>query len=154
MHVVKNVSWPFGTFCSQNCSRLQAALPGAPSIAITVDWHRSKRCIYFKVFFFLHQGPFCGVSDCGVHWLPQFCTLCDPPHGFQSQGGSLACILTCLHVVNVRVTSGATPAFSTNRGEHYISSYTTDSPSRHPSNKQWRTGNGGLGSSEIRTRKP
>ena len=44
--------------------------------------------------------------------LPLFWTLCDPPHGFQSQGGSLI----CLHVMNLRVTSGATPDFSTNMG--------------------------------------
>ena len=34
--------------------------------------------------------------------------------------------------------------FSTNRGVHCISMYTADSPSGHPSCKQWRAGNGGL----------
>ena len=48
------------------------------------------------------------------HWLPLFWTSCDPLHGFQSQDGSLTCSLTCLHVVNLRVMSGATPVFSTN----------------------------------------
>ena len=55
------------------------------------------------------------------HWLPLFWTLCDPSHGFQSQGGSLACMLTFLCMVKLRVTSCATPAFSTNRGVHCIS---------------------------------
>ena len=69
--------------------------------------------------------------------------LCDPPHGFQSQGGSLSCTLTCLCAVNPRVTSGATPAFSTNSGVHCISVYTAGPPSRHPSCKQQVAGNGG-----------
>ena len=46
--------------------------------------------------------------------------LCVPPHGFQIQCGSLACTLTCLHVVNLRFMCGITPAFSTNRGVHCI----------------------------------
>ena len=61
--------------------------------------------------------------------LPIFWTSCDPPHGFQSQGGSLACTFTCLHAVNLRVMFGATPAFSTNRGVHCISVYTAGPPS-------------------------
>ena len=72
-----------------------------------------------------------------------FWTLRDPPHGFQSQGGSLACTLTCLYAVNLRVTSGATAAFSTNRGVHCISMCTAGPPSGHPWCKQWRAGNGG-----------
>ena len=72
-----------------------------------------------KVKIFLNfVGP---GSILWCHWLPLFWTLCDPPHGFQSQGGSLICTLTCLHVMNLRVTSGATPAFSTNRGVHCVS---------------------------------
>ena len=74
------------------------------------------------------------------HWLPLFWTSCDPPHGFQSQGGSLTCTLTRLPAVNLRVMSGATPAFSTNRGVHCTSVYTAGMPSRHPSYKQWRAG--------------
>ena len=35
------------------------------------------------------------------------------PYGFQSQGGSFTCTLTYLPLVNLRVTSGATPTFST-----------------------------------------
>ena len=64
--------------------------------------------------------------------LPLFWTSCDPPHGFQSQGDSLTCILTCLHALNPRVTSGATPAFFTNRGVHCIGVYTAGLPSGHP----------------------
>ena len=37
-----------------------------------------------------------------ILWDPCF-RLCDPPHGFQSQSGSV----TCLHAVNLRVKSGA-----------------------------------------------
>ena len=44
--------------------------------------------------FSLDQGSFCGATDC------PYLRLCDPPHGFQSQGGSLTCILTCLHAVH------------------------------------------------------
>ena len=43
--------------------------------------------------FSLDQVSFCGATDC-----PYF-RLCDPPHGIQSQGGSLICPLTCLHDV-------------------------------------------------------
>ena len=87
----------------------------------------------------MDQGPFFGAID-----LPLFCTLCDPPHGFQSQGGSLACTLTCLCMVNLRVMSGTKPNFSTNRGVHCTSMNTVGSSSRHPSGKQWRVHNGGL----------
>ena len=54
------------------------------------------------------------------HWLPLFWTLCDPSHEFHSQGGSLTCTLTWLHAVNLRVQSGATPAFSTNRSVNCV----------------------------------
>ena len=53
-----------------------------------------------------------------------FWTLCDPPHGFQSQGGSLACTLTFIHMVNLMVMSGVASAFSTNRGVHCIACIT------------------------------
>ena len=62
------------------------------------------------------------------HWLPLFWTLCDPPHGFQSQGGSFTCTPTCLHVVNLRVMSGATPAFSTSRGLYTLYKYVCSRP--------------------------
>ena len=58
-----------------------------------------------------------------------FWTLCVLPHGFQSRSGSLACTLSCLRAVIPKVTSGATPAFSTNRGVHCISVYTAWQPS-------------------------
>ena len=48
---------------------------------------------------------------------------CVLPHGFQIQSGYLACTLSCLHAVILKVTSGVTPAFSTNRGVHCISMY-------------------------------
>ena len=67
------------------------------------------RAIVFLFFFKIFVGP---RSILWGHWLPLFWTSCDPPYGFQSQGSSLASTLTCLHVVNLRVTSGATPAFS------------------------------------------
>ena len=82
--------------------------------------------------------------------MPLFCTSCYPPRGFQSQGGSFACTLTCLCAVNLRVMSGATPAFSTKRGVHCIRVYTAGPPSRHPSCKQQMAGNGGC-SGEIRS---
>ena len=68
--------------------------------------------------------------------------LCDPPHGFQSQVGSLA-FPYCLHMVNLRITSGATAAFCTNMGVRCIQ-YTAGLPSRHPSCKQQRAGSRGL----------
>ena len=41
------------------------------------------------------------------HWLPLFRTSCDSPHGFQSQGGSLAGVLLRIlrHSSSGRVTS-------------------------------------------------
>ena len=78
------------------------------------------------------------------HWLPLFWTSCDPPHGFQSQGGSLTYTLTCLCVVNLRVMSGTIPASSTNRGVHCISMYTTAK-----GRQQWTLT---FGSSEIQSR--
>ena len=44
---------------------------------------------FFKIFLF-DQGSFCGATDC-----PYFGIFCDPPRGFQSQGSSLTCTLTC-----------------------------------------------------------
>ena len=69
-------------------------------IAVLADSKKKKNC-FTKVHF---VGPL-------IDW-----TLCDPPHGFQCQGGSLACTLSCLHMVNLKVTFGATPTFSTNMG--------------------------------------
>ena len=47
-----------------------------------------------NIKFSLDQHLFCGATDC-----PYF-RLCDLPHGFQSQGGSLTCSVTCLHAVH------------------------------------------------------
>ena len=58
------------------------------------------------------------------HWLLLFWTSCVLPHGFQIQSGYLACTLSCLCAVILKVTAGVTPAFSTNRGVHCISVYT------------------------------
>ena len=88
---------------------------------------------YFK--FFVGPRSILGATHCPLFW-----TLCDPHHGFQGQGGFLACTLTCLHAVNLRVTSGATSAFSTHRGVHCISMYTTGLPSRLPTCKQLEVG--------------
>ena len=49
-------------------------------------------------------------------------------------------LTTCLCVVNVRVMSSATPAFSTNMDVHCTTMYSTDLPSKHLSCKQWRWG--------------
>ena len=40
---------------------------------------------------------------------------------------ALSCIITCLQTMNLRVASGTTPAFSTNRGVHCVSVYTAGS---------------------------
>ena len=61
-----------------------------------------------------------------------FWTSCVLPHGFQIQSGYLACTLSCLHAVILKVTSGATPAFSTNRGVHCISVYMAWQPVTFP----------------------
>ena len=72
----------------------------------------SQKSFWFWIFFFLWS-----------HWLFLFWTSCVLPYGFQIQSGYLACTLPCLHAVILKVTSGATPTFSTNRGEHCISVY-------------------------------
>ena len=77
------------------------------------------------------------------------------PWGFSSQGGSLPFTLTCLCTVNLKVMSGATPTFSTNRDEHCISVYITDPPSRtipHASRGEQAMVDANLGSIEIRSR--
>ena len=61
-----------------------------------------------------------------------FWTSCVLPHGFQIQSGYLACTLSCLHAVILKVTSGVTPAFSTNRGVHCINMYTAWQPVMFP----------------------
>ena len=89
-------------------------------------------------YFLLDQCPFCGATDC-----PYFGLCVTLPVGFKAGVVlSPAHLLAC--TVNLRVMSGATPAFSTNRGVHFASVYMTDSPSRYPSCKERRVGNGGL----------
>ena len=76
----------------------------------------------FFFFFLIFVGP---RPSLWSHQLLLFWTSCVLPHGFQSQSrsGSLACTLYCLRAVIPKVTSGATPAFSTNRGVHCVSVY-------------------------------
>ena len=92
--------------------------------------------------------------------LPLFSTSCETrhvcqilkPHGFQSQGCSLTCAHTCLRTVNLRVTSGATSAYSTNRSVHcFLCVYgrlaSRTSLMQAPEGRQWWIAN--MGSSEI-----
>ena len=66
-------------------------------VKISPQYDPSHSTMTPTIKFSLDQGFFCGATDC-----PCF-RLCDPPHGFQSQSGSV----TCLHAVNLRVKSGA-----------------------------------------------
>ena len=75
------------------------------------------------ILFFFFKFLFGPRSILWSHWLLLFWTLCVLPHGLQIQSGYLACTLSCLHAVILKVTTGATPAFSTNRGVHCISMY-------------------------------
>ena len=84
--------------------------------------------IYFFYLNFL-SGP---RSILWSHWLLLFWTSCVLPHGFQIQSGYLACTLSCLHAVILKVTSGVTPAFSTNRSVHCISMYMAWRPVTFP----------------------
>ena len=77
-------------------------------------------CFFFVFFKFFLSGP---RSFLWSHWLLLFWTSYVLPHGFQIQSGYLACTLSCLHAVILKVMSGVTPAFSTNRGVHCISMY-------------------------------
>ena len=77
-----------------------------------------------QIFFFFKKFCFGPRSILWSHWLLLFWTSCVLPHGFQSQSGYLARTLSCLCAVILKVTTGATPAFSTNRGVHCISVYT------------------------------
>ena len=86
----------------------------------------------------MEKDPFSGATD-----SPSMDFVWPSPW-VQSQGGSLICPPTCLPAVNLRVTSSATPALSTNRGVHCTRVYTAGLLSGHPSCKQWRAGNGVL----------
>ena len=79
--------------------------------------HHVSPTFVFKIFS-LDQGPFLWR-----HWLLLFWTLCVLPHGFQIQSEYIACTLSCLCAVILKVTTGVTPVFSTNRGVHCISVY-------------------------------
>ena len=65
-------------------------------------------------YYFLKTYCWTKVHFVGLLIAPVW-TSCVPPHGFHSQGSSLASTLTCLSAVNLRVASGATPVFSTRR---------------------------------------
>ena len=79
---------------------------------------------FFFFFFFLNN--FCKAQVLFVGPLiPLFWTSGDVCPGFQSQGGfPHLCASSPAHNGFLRFTSGATPAFSTNRGVHCISVYT------------------------------
>ena len=83
-------------------------------------WMKDEICSFLFLFFFFKFlfGP---RSILWSHWLLLFWTSCVLPHGFQIQSGYLACTLSYLIL---KVTTGATPTFSTNRGVHCISVYT------------------------------
>ena len=68
--------------------------------------------IFFKIFCWTK------VHFVGPLIAPILDFVCPPSYGFQSHSGSLICMLTCLRTINLRVTSGATSAFSTNMGVH------------------------------------
>ena len=52
--------------------------------------------------------------------------------GFKSRVDILPALFSCLHAVILKVMSGATPAFSTNRGVHCISVYMAWQPVMFP----------------------
>ena len=84
------------------------------------------------------------------HWLLLFWTSCVLPHGFQIQSGSLTCTLSCLRAVILKVTYGATPAFSANRGVHCISVYMAWQPSHFdPHTCSYQTYPQGNGGTEV-----
>ena len=82
-------------------------------------WLSSPLTLFFLIFFLF--GPRFILWS---HWLFLFWTSCVLPRGFQIQSGYLACTLSCLRAVNLKVTTVVTPAFSTNMGVHWISVYT------------------------------
>ena len=66
----------------------------------------------------LDQSPFCGASDSDYPCFGLGVTL---SMGFKAR---VVLLPACLHAVILRVTSGATPAFSTNMDVHCISVFT------------------------------
>ena len=87
---------------------------------------KSRQCFFFE--FLLDQGPFCGATD-----HPYFGLHVTLPWVL-SQGG-FSDLYSCLRAVTLRVTSGATPAFFTNSGIHYISIKTAGWPSSYKQRK-------------------
>ena len=75
---------------------------------------------HFCLFYFFYKFFVGSRSILRSHWLLLFWTFCVLPHGFQIRSGSLARTLSCLRAVIPKVTSSATPAFSTNRGIHWV----------------------------------
>ena len=83
-----------------------------------------KGTLFFLfVKFLLDQGPVCGATDCSCFGLHVSFLM-----GFKSRV-DLACTHSCLRAVIPKVTSGATSAFSTNKGVHCITVYTAWQPS-------------------------
>ena len=116
---------------------------------IAAAWTKVTVFLFFLKIFCLDQGPFCGATDCScfglcmsflmgfksrVDILPALFLACMPALflAFCDPEGHIWCD-TCLFYHGVlKVTSGATPAFSTNRGVHCISMYTAWRPVTFP----------------------
>ena len=93
---------------------------------------QSKSCLHalLILIFNFFVGP---RSILWGHWLPLFGTSCDGANRF-------SLLHSCLRAMNLSVTSGASPVFSTKRGVHCIRMYTAGSPSRCPSCQYRRAG--------------
>ena len=84
-------------------------------------------CVFLRlIFYFIFLKIFCRTQVLFVGPLiPLFWTSGEVCPGFQSQDGfPHLCASSPVHNGFLRFTSGATPAFSTNRGVHCISLYT------------------------------
>ena len=114
------------------------------NLVLWIDW-----VFFLFLIFCWTKVHFVGATDC-----PCFGLCVTLPMGFKARVVLLTYTLTSLHAVNLRVMSGATTVFSTNRGVHCISVYTAGPPSRHPlmqavESRQWWMLT--FGSSEIRS---
>ena len=120
--------------CSYSFSKLFTAI-----FSTLKQWNSWTIIIIIIIFFFLNflSGP---RSILWSHWLLLFWTSCALPHGFQIQSGYLACTLSCLRAMILKVTTGVTPAFSTNRGVHCISMYRAWRPVAFPTCHVCNTG--------------
>ena len=74
-------------------------------------WRLCKGMQVFPIY--LDQGPFCGATN----W-PNLGLCVTLPVGFKAMVVLLLLYLTFLCIVNLKVRSGATPVFSTDRGIH------------------------------------